>query len=229
MRNFCLHSTVISAMFGLLLFAAVGTGILCHIKPLEASPADIRGSGNVAVTGFTNDSGQFVLWSNGRITSLQGTELNTASDYQTVSQAKLPARLKGHIFGSANVACDVLVNSSETLVVFSDGSVKRPRHKKAAAGKAEPRILAGCVMTSTSRLGNLKPANIGGFSCRNDGLYTTVTFDQPFEKIPVVIVSGTGSDLYGKSLAGASVRNVTKQGFSIASKGDAINFLVVGT
>lgn len=105
----------------------------------QASPSDVRGSGNVAVKAYTNSAGSFVLWSNGRITSLEGKEVNKESAYDSYSGAKLPTRIGGNILGSSLVAVSAFSTDDATCVLFSDGTVKKPRNSDAASPAIQSR------------------------------------------------------------------------------------------
>lgn len=165
-------------------------------QKLRAQPQHVRGSANVAVSGYGNSSGNFVLWSNGRITSLDGKVVNEAEQYTLEPTMKIPARIKGQCVGASQVAVSVFVNGSGSYVVFADGSVKRPRNSKAAAGNSNFRIVAGNVFKEPVKFtGVIEPIPQfnSGFT-RNyyiNGLYKSVRidFDKPFVKSPVVLLN----------------------------------------
>ena len=154
------------------------------------SPKDIRGSGNVAVSGYTNSAGHFILWSSGRITNSAGKEVNSSSAYDPASVCILPSRISGNILGSAFVAVSVFSDSEATYVLFSDGSVKKPRNAEAAAPAADaelPRVVTGVNV----RAGSRKSGNCG-WTCRAQSTsmpyYLEVVFNKKFAGIPVGIV-----------------------------------------
>ena len=167
---------------------------LCFCS-LEAagSPKDVRGSGNVAVSGYTNSAGHFILWSSGRITNGAGKEVNAPGAYNTASVCSLPSRISGNILGSGSVAVSVFSDADATYVLFSDGTVKKPRNADAAAPaetSEAPRVVTGVnVKAGSSKSGSC------GWSCRaqaaSSPYYLEVTFNKKFSGIPVVLVDCT--------------------------------------
>lgn len=162
----------------------------------QASPSDVRGSGNVAVKGYTNSAGSFIMWSNGRITSLDGKEVNKESAYDSYSAAKLPTRISGHILGAPQVAVGSFSDEQATYVVFSDGSVKKPRNSDAASpARQGRRIVCGVdVIDGDSKSGPL------GWACRHThlepnkwkestGNVMEIVFNKPFKSRPVFLYS----------------------------------------
>lgn len=176
-----------AALSILLLLAAVST------SNAWGSPKDIRGSGNVAVSGYTNSAGHFLLWSSGRITNSAGKEVNSAAAYDAASVCSLPSRINGNILGSVSVAVSVFSDSEATYVLFSDGTVKKPRNSAAAAPAASneaPRVVTGVnVKSGSSKSGQY------GWSCRaqasSSPYYLEVTFNKKFTRVPVVLVQCT--------------------------------------
>ncbi len=154
---------------------------------VEASPKDIRGSSNVAVAAYHNRSGDFVLWSSGRITDLEGKEVNASDQYNT-SFASAANRMIGHLLGSPNVAVGVLTTVDATLVVFSDGSVRKPRNAAAAApGAGHHRIVCGVNVKE----GMSKAGTDGWSAAINAQRSLTITFNKAFDRIPVFIYNCT--------------------------------------
>lgn len=49
--------------------------------PLEAAPADVTGSPNIAVDTYRNIAGTFILWSNGKITNAEGGPTDLGHPY----------------------------------------------------------------------------------------------------------------------------------------------------
>ncbi len=177
----------------ILLFIAVF--LLVNGERLRAQPQHVRGSANVAVSGYGNSCGNFILWSNGRITSSDGKVINEADQYTPEPTIKMPARVKGQCVGASQVAVSVFVNGSGSYVVFADGSVRRPRNSKAAAGKGEFTVVAGNVFQEPRSLDGIPdiiPQFNSGFSRRYfmNGITMNVRidFDKPFTKSPVVLL-----------------------------------------
>lgn len=181
----------VSVSFLIILF--VGSFLIFNGQRLLAQPQHIRGSANVAVSGYGNSCGNFILWSNGRITSSEGKVVNEADQYILDSTIKMPTRVKGQCVGASQVAVSVFVNGSGSYVVFADGSVRRPRNSKAAAGNSEFNIVAGNVFKEPAgnMFANTVPQFNSGFTRTyvQGGLYKNVRidFDKPFTKSPVVL------------------------------------------
>ena len=160
----------------------------------HASPSDVRGSGNVAVKGYTNSAGSFILWSNGRITSLDGKEVNKEGAYDSYSAARLPTRISGHILGAPQVAVGSFSDEHATYVVFSDGSVKKPRNSEAASPANQGRrfVCGVDVVAGDSKSGS------SGWVCRASHMQPLtwetetrnvleIAFNKPFKSRPVFL------------------------------------------
>ena len=168
--------------------------LILNGQRLRAQPHHVRGSANVAVSGYGNSCGNFILWSNGRITSSEGKVVNEFDQYTPDAKIKMPARVKGQCVGASQVAVSVFVNGSGSYVVFADGSVRRPRNSKAAAGNSEFNFVAGNIFKEPA--GNMfvdtVPQFNSGFTRTyvQNGLYKNVRidFDKPFSKSPVVLL-----------------------------------------
>lgn len=173
----------------LMLFVGLAAGSLAA----WGSPKDIRGSGNVAVSGYTNSAGHFILWSSGRITDSSGKEVNAPSAYSSASVCRLPARITGNVLGSSAVAVSVFADTEASYVLFSDGTVKKPRSTEAAAPAASAET--GRVVTGVNvRSGSSKSGSCG-WSCRVQGTsmpyYMEIVFNKKFAKVPTVVVDCT--------------------------------------
>lgn len=156
-------------------------------KAARASPADVRGSGNVLVAGFRNRAGSFLLWSSGRITRPDGQEVNGPTDY-TAAPGFAPARrVRDQAVGSGNVAVGVVPEGSATNVVFSDGSVRRPNHPEAAAAPLDQRVTWGFVEAGPSYGQGSGDWTIGS----NADQSFHVTFNPPFGGKPAVVTGGS--------------------------------------
>lgn len=166
--------------------AAVLFALLC-CQSVCASPDDVRGSGNIAVCGYTNREGSFVLWSNGRITDLSGNQVCSASSYSSVSGYKKPKAVSGQIAGSKNVAVGIIQAAGSTCVVFADGTVKKPASAKASALPAENTMIGGVINIAASfagasyTSGNGWKAQLGKDSLK-------ITFTEPFSETPVILI-----------------------------------------
>lgn len=174
-------------------------------QPVTASPADVRGSDNVPVTGYRNRAGSFMLWSSGRITKTDGTPVNGAMDYTAApSPYPSPTALPGQVVGSGNVATGVMPDGSATYIVFADGSVRKPNNNLASAAPLDQRVVWGFVAAGPSY-----GQGSGDWTIRKNlnGTFH-LTFDPPFTTTPAVVtggnsgayrlynVSATGLDLY---------------------------------
>ncbi len=189
-------SFLVLAFFWFFLLLAWGVFHFFLSDGLSANPQHVRGSDNVAVSGYHNGNGNFVLWSSGRITSLKGEILNESDQYVLDSECRLPKLSKGQCVGAAQVAVDVFVNSRGSYVIFADGSVRRPRNKDAGAGSDSQKMVAGSLLPYTPSFPNL-----GGEDFRPDSGFTRqiyynagisrleITFDEPFTHAPVVLLS----------------------------------------
>ncbi|HBM96272.1 TPA: hypothetical protein DD394_01795 [bacterium UBP9_UBA11836] len=177
-----------------LIILLVSGFLILNGQRLRAQPQHIRGSANVAVSGYGNSCGNFILWSNGRITSSEGKVVNEADQYTLDSTIKMPTRVKGQCVGASQVAVSVFVNGSGSYVVFADGSVRRPRNSKAAAGNSDLNIVAGNIFKEPAgnMFANTVPQFNSGFTRTyvQNGLYKNVRidFDKPFTKSPVVLL-----------------------------------------
>lgn len=180
-------------LFGMLLGAVM-------LRDAWAAPDDVRGSGNVAVAGYRNSRGSFVLWSSGRITTLAGQEANSASAYDTVQDASLPRRITGEILGARRVAVGIVPNELGTYVLFSDGTVAKPRSADAAAAKQDSvNMLYGVTSGSGAVSGYCSSS---GWSASKDysqknstyAYRITIRFYNSFKKAPVVMLSSSGNN-----------------------------------
>jgi hypothetical protein len=186
----------------LLLAFALGTVLAWHLpaRPLEASPADVRGSDNVLVTGYRNRAGTFLLWSSGRITRPDGSVANAAGRYHPAAGFSRPGRVAGQVVGSGNLACGVVPDAAGTLVVFSDGSALRPDDPGAGASCLQTRVVWGVVEP-----GPAYGQGSGDWAVRlNPNQTYHISFDPPFERTPAVVTGGTGGDyrLYNLNRSG---------------------------
>ena len=80
-------SFLVLAFFWFFLLLAWGVFHFFLSDGLSANPQHVRGSDNVAVSGYHNGNGNFVLWSSGRITSLKGEILNLKLVYNDILHA----------------------------------------------------------------------------------------------------------------------------------------------
>lgn len=173
-------------------------------QPVTASPADVRGSDNVPVTGYRNRAGSFMLWSSGRITKTDGTQVNSATEYANAPGYTRPTPAPNQVVGSGNVATGVMPDGSATYIVFADGSVRKPVNNLASAAPLDQRVVWGFVAAGPSY-----GQGSGDWTIRKNPDSTFhLTFDPPFTTTPAVVtggnsgayrlynVSATGLDLY---------------------------------
>lgn len=171
---------------------------------VTASPADVRGSDNVLVTGYRNRAGGFLLWSSGRITKADGTQVNGPTEYSDAPGYTRPARVQNQVVGSGNVASGVIPDGSATYIAFADGSVRKPTNALASAAPLDQRVVWGFVNAGPSY-----GQGSGDWTIRKNADQTFhLTFDPPFTTTPAVVtggnsgayrlynVSATGLDLY---------------------------------
>lgn len=182
----------------------LGTLLAQHhpVPSVLASPADVRGSDNVLVTGYRNRAGTFLLWSSGRITRPDGSLANAAGNYVTAPGYVKPPTVQNQTVGSGNVACGVAPGADGTVVLFSDGTGRRPVNPEAAASCLEVRVVWGCV--------NVGPSygyGSGDWSVdpSTPGPPYRVSFHPAFQGAPAVVTTG---------LRGAhGLINITRNGF----------------
>lgn len=103
---------------------------------LQASVTRVIGVTNIPVCSYETQEGAFVLWSEGRITPVEGTDVDMGHPYRTppASSQIRPVPLVGRgIRGSLGVAVGILPRQDATYVIFSDGSILLPAHAHASA------------------------------------------------------------------------------------------------
>ncbi|MGM9998870.1 MAG: H-type lectin domain-containing protein [Candidatus Bruticola sp.] len=218
-------------------------------RKLSAQPQHVRGSANVAVSGYNNSCGNFILWSNGRITSSDGKVVNEADQYIPDQSIKLPSRVKGQCVGASQVAVSVFVGGSGSYVLFADGTVRRPKNSKAAAGNGQFRVVAGNIFKEPAGFLNETPVpqfnsgftrdlyynpGTGGSSVRR----VRINFDKPFARTPAVFLhelhmASSNTASVSVTLESVSLDNfVVKLAFLGSSKelpiGDKCFFLAIG-
>ncbi len=168
-----------------------------------ASPADVRGSDNVLVTGYRNRAGTFLLWSSGRITRPDGTQANAAGAYVAAPGFSRPERVQNQTVGSANVACGAAPGAAGTVVLFSDGTARLPDNVEAAAASPDARVVWGFVDPGPDY-----GQGSGDWSISVNGNGTFhVAFNPRFETRPAVVTGGS-SGAYRLS-------NVNNEGFDL--------------
>ncbi|MBI3928098.1 MAG: hypothetical protein HY319_21320 [Armatimonadetes bacterium] len=202
----------------ILVLGAFVTGILTShtifLRRLEAAPADVIGSPNVAVCGYKTNAGSFVLYSDGRIVELPSDvggvpqvvveNAQTPGEYLDAPSNFAPLTVEQRSQGSPNVAVGVMPTKAATYVLFANGSVKRPKHD--AAAQAPPGELVSGYVTGVD-------ARVSGctitFPWGNRQQGAAVTFDTPFDSTPAVTataISGEGT---------VSVLELTATGFKV--------------
>ncbi len=174
-------------MFRKALIISLAAFAMLFAQSAYAAPDDVRGSGNIAVCGYTNREGSFVLWSDGRITDLSGSQVCSASSYSSVSGYKKPKAVSGQISGSKNVAVGTIQAKGSTCVVFADGTVKKPASAKASAPPAENNLIGGRIFIANS-FASVGTASGNGWKAQlgKDGL--KITFNEPFSETPVILL-----------------------------------------
>jgi hypothetical protein len=195
MKNKGYFTSLIFGMLGALLMVPL-------VGDVNAAPSDVRGSGNIAVDSYKNSQGTFILYSDGRITNYDKGE-NVAPPYTDEVPDYVKAGLeRGLPTGSPNVAVGLVPHKSGTYVLFADGSIKNPVN--ANKGSSDNKILRGIIDTSVPRTtGSTKivganegwtmqrPTNAAGQPGVNN-----VRFDEPYDEVPVVILTAVGGNNY---------------------------------
>ena len=209
-----------------LLLLAWGLASWWGADRVAADPQDVRGSSNVAVSGYSNAKGHFTLWSSGLITSLQGQIINEAQAYDLAPQFRLPQRAPGQCLGSGNVAVGVFVAAEASYVVFADGTVRRPRDARAGAGQAQGRQVAGTLLpcSDSSILAAGAQHYQGGFSRSHKRLggnraETTITFEEPFTTKPTIFLSPMSQPARrykGNYAQDFQLQRVTQEAFTVS-------------
>lgn len=201
-----------------LVFASLFAGSLCthgHFSSIaEAAPADVKGSGNVAVCGYKTKGGSFVLFSNGKIVSIPAETGKTpqvvvANAMQEGEYLPAPSELKIPVEdratkGSPNVAIGIVPTASGTYVLFANGDLRRPKNDPAAAGPPED-LVSGFVTGVDARSQGCTISYPTGK--RQETSY--VKFDTPFSSIPAVSVSAISGE------AAVSVISIDRNGMTI--------------
>ncbi|MBQ7503572.1 hypothetical protein IJT93_12825 [bacterium] len=200
-----------------------------------AQPQHVRGSANVAACSYTNSCGSFIVWTDGRISSLKGEIVNEASQYGAAPGYKLPARTAGQCLGSQNVAAAAFVNTEGSYVVFADGTVKRPKNASAGAGSFSCRLLSGRLFADGN---SVRPAQeIAGYGGRFTRTYLNggasgkkvrITFAEPFAKKPLIFIADeNGASGSNKGIAASySLSDISIEGFTFSYQG---NNSLIGT
>jgi len=188
----------------------LGTLLAQHLpaRPVVASPADVRGSDNVLVTGYRNRAGTFLLWSSGRITRPDGSLANAAGSYVVAPGFCKPVPVKNQTVGAAQVACGVTAGTGGTVVLFSDGTGRRPVDGEAAAPWMETRVIWGYVDSGpTIRSGS------GDWSViKNAGPNYHVSFHPEFQETPSVVTGGRRAAYY--------LKDISPQGFDLCNRAE---------
>jgi hypothetical protein len=144
--------------------------------PAGAAPADVKGSPNVAVDTFRNRDDTFILWSDGSISRASGgPKVNGPTEYTnppTGSNVAAPVMANGRVLGSPNVAVKAIPRGDLTLVLFSDGSLKKPTNIAAGAESSVPGQL---YMGSVRRWTNGQALTNGVWDDNSE--YTIEAFD----------------------------------------------------
>jgi len=124
------------------------------LNRVEAAPADVFGSPNVAIDTYRNSAGHYVLWSDGRITDTKGGEQDLGHPYEAPSAAAEiapPHHQRDKALGSPHVAVKAIPRSDATYVLFSDGSLKLPANHQAAEGTSgESNVIHGIIQGGPS-------------------------------------------------------------------------------
>ncbi len=172
-------------------------------RTLTAAPSDVRGSGNSAVASYTTSKGSYLLWSSGRITDTK-TGQDVAPPYGPAPGFAQAAKLRAEPSGSPNVAVDYVQNATGTYTLFADGSVLKADDEGASAppgmgevitGVIDPGVLqtsASTMIVSGTGFSTQNPTNVAGQPGINN-----IVFDEPFDEVPVVIITPLGGYVYG--------------------------------
>mgnify|MGYP003379791609 CR=1 FL=1 len=160
------------------------------VPQVSAAPGDIRGSSLIAVTSYRNRAGSFVLWSDGRISSVDdpNTSISVLSNYTEIpGLSKLNLSVKSPK-GSPNIPVGAYQDSKGSYILFSDGSSKKPSGIAGAPGINTYSVRS--VRCDTSHGFQLYPPDSGiGIQGTGSVGHYTVTFDPPFKNPPVVTIS----------------------------------------
>lgn len=161
---------------------------------ITANPQHVRGSSSVAVGGYTNSQGNFVLWSDGQISTLEGKILNNASEYDLAPGFTMITRQRGRCIGAERVAVNSFVNPEATYVVFADGSVRIPRNEKARAGSLGTNFIYGTVEEGGTYYSGHGFKRSKGYQLGLAVKEIKITFDKPFKNRPLIFLSEVGVD-----------------------------------
>lgn len=137
-----------SAIFWVLGALLLGNSLPHHFTlPLEAAPADVTGSPNIAVDTYRNIAGTFILWSNGKITNAEGDPTDLGHPYGApppeakIGKQTLEAKRS---LGSPKVAIKAIPRKDGTYILFADGTLQKPANGAAAAGDSSgSKVVAG--------------------------------------------------------------------------------------
>ena len=114
--------------------------------PLEAAPADVTGSPNIAVDTYRNIAGTFILWSNGKITNAEGGPTDLGHPYgPPPPEAKIGKQTleEKRSLGAPKVAIKAIPRKDGTYILFADGTLQKPANGAAAAGDSSSKVVAG--------------------------------------------------------------------------------------
>jgi hypothetical protein len=106
------------------------------VSEASAAPSDVHGSPLTAVTSYRNRAGNFILWSDGRISTVTepNTNISLLNDYTDIpGLAKVNLSVKAPK-GSPNVPVGAYQDSKGSYVLFADGTSRKPAGIAGAPG-----------------------------------------------------------------------------------------------
>ncbi len=131
-----------------LVFGSLFAGSLCtngHFSSVaEAAPADVKGSPNIAVDTYRNSMGTYILWSNGKITSVEDGTTDLGHPYGPPDAAAKIGKQTlepKKALGSPHVAIKAIPRRDATYILFADGTLQKPANSHAYAGESGSRVI----------------------------------------------------------------------------------------
>ena len=151
-----------------LVFGSLFAGSLCtngHFSSVaEAAPADVKGSPNIAVDTYRNSMGTYILWSNGKITSVEDGTTDLGHPYGPPDAAAKIGKQTlepKKALGSPHVAIKAIPRKDATYILFADGTLQKPANSHAYAGESGSRVIAGSMGVGGSVLSGNGTTDLG--------------------------------------------------------------------
>lgn len=184
----------------LVLLLGVVLGLSSHrfIGTLEAAPSDIMGSPNIAVRSYRTTKGTFVLWSDAHISAAietkakrpPGTIVTATDAYE--DRTEPPQRPKGRPIGSPNVPVDVVQDSEGTVVLFADGTTRKPQDAEASAPGVR---LSNVTWGQVTHAGVVVSGSDDFTVDLSDPYAIIIRFDDPYDKPPAVTATAVDGQM----------------------------------